>query len=106
MPELKVAKLKATQPKFKMPPPQENKRPIITEYYRDWDATQKIKSIHSKWANRAVPNCLYHMSLNHYGALLAQVHDTLTGDLHAVMIFHPENGEITTLFQREVKEGM
>jgi hypothetical protein len=87
------------------PEPEEGTRPIQTVYYEDIRGRHPVKITRSRWALNAVPNCVKRMQLNEYGATLAEVYDTETGELHAV-IRHTMDREIKILFQREVKEGM
>jgi hypothetical protein len=77
-------------------------RPIHTFYYRD---NKVVRVTASRWANNAVPRCIWHMQLNDYGATSAEVVDSITGDLHAV-IHHNVVGKIHIIFKREVKGGM
>jgi hypothetical protein len=80
------------------------KRPIITTFYADRACKKLVRANHAKWANKAVLNCGDHMQLNHYGALVAEVYDTVTGTLHAVVSY--KVGVIEILYRRAVKEGM
>lgn len=57
----------------------------------------------SKDANRAVTQCVRHMMINHYGAHLAEVYDSETGELHA-QIKRNVKGIITILFSRDPQQ--
>lgn len=50
--------------------------------------------------NRAVPNCIAHMQINKYGASIAEVWDTETSELHAV-IRRSMNGNINIVYRRD-----
>lgn len=76
------------------------KRPITTVYY---ERKKVVKTTHAGRANRAVLNCVNHLQLNHYGASLAEIFDTVSGVLHAVIAYSVV-GKITIIFKREVKE--
>lgn len=77
-------------------------RPIQTVYRRG----NKIVRVNmATYANKAVLHCINHMQLNHYGATVAEVYDSTTGEPHAV-ITHSVVGKISIVFRREVKEGM
>lgn len=76
--------------------------PIKTVYYLK-HTVQRIN--HAAHANSAVPRCVGHMQLNRYSATTAEVFDTTTGELHAV-ITRSIDGTIRIVFKREVKEGM
>jgi hypothetical protein len=75
-------------------------RPITTVFY---ERKKVIKTNHAKWSNKAVLNCVNHLQLNHYGATLAEIFDTLSGVLHAVLTYSV-TGKITIIYKREVKE--
>lgn len=77
-------------------------RPIQTVYRR---GKKLLRVNNAKYANSAVLRCVDHMQTNDYGATLAEVYDSVTGVLHAV-ITHSSVGKISILFKREVKKGM
>lgn len=78
-----------------------SQRPIQTIYYRD---KKLIRVNSSKYASNAVPLCVDHMQHNDYGATVAEVFDSITGELHAV-VTHTVIGEIGIVFKRDVKRG-
>lgn len=73
-------------------------RHIHTTYYRQ---KQVVRMTSAKWANSAVLNCIKHMQFNDYGSTHAEVFDSRTGMLHAV-VSHSVVGNIRILFKREV----
>jgi len=73
---------------------------IQTVYYlRD----KVVRTNHAAHANNAVQNCVGHMQLNRYAAMRAEVFDSASGVLHAV-ITRSIVGHIGIVFKREVKE--
>lgn len=70
---------------------------IQTMYYR---GKQEIKINRAKHANSAVLRAVDHMQLNSYGATVAEVYDTETAELHAV-ITHNVAGRISIVFRRD-----
>lgn len=75
-------------------------RNIHTTYYRD---KRVVRMTSAKWANNAVLNCVKHMQFNDYGATEAEVFDSVTGELHAV-VTHSVVGKINIIFRREVRK--
>ena len=86
-------------------PAEDTGRHIATTYYEDKHGRKPIKITRSRYANNAVPNAIKHMQTNEYAAVLCEVHDLRTGELHAV-ITHSVAAEIRILFKRPVHEGM
>lgn len=74
-------------------------RTIQTTYYFNKMVVKNTASLH---ANNAVPNCVKHLQTNDYEANVAEVYDSETGELHAV-ITRRVNGSIVIIFKREVK---
>lgn len=54
----------------------------------------------SKDSNRAVAQCVYHMQINHYGARVAEVFDSESGELHA-QVKRAINGNIEIVYKRD-----
>lgn len=75
-------------------------RPVHTTYYR---GKKMVRMTAAKWANNAVVNCVAHMQTNDYGATKAEVFDSRTGELHAV-VTHSVVGKISIIFEREVRK--
>lgn len=67
---------------------------------------QLVKTTQAVHANTAVTNCVNHMQLNHYGATVAEVFDSQSGVLHAVICRKMDGSGIEIVFKRVVKEGM
>jgi hypothetical protein len=86
-------------------PSEDTGRHIATTFYEDKHGRKVIKVTRSRYANNAVPNAVRHMQANEYFAVLCEVHDLRTGELHAV-ITHSVAAEIRILFKRPVREGM
>jgi hypothetical protein len=78
--------------------------PIKTVYYGDRRAKQIVRINHALTAFKAVPLVVMHMQTNDYEAVLAEVFDLSNGDLHAI-ISRKINGELLTVFKREVHKG-
>lgn len=78
-----------------------SKRPVQTQYYLN---SELIRVNHAGYCYTAVMKAMHHISLDHYDANIAQVHDLRTGELYAVFK-RDVNGKITTVFEAEVKEG-
>lgn len=76
--------------------------PIKTVYYR---GKETVRTTRAGSAFRAVPHCIEHMQVNHYEASVAEVYDLRDGTLHAVVKRNVQ-GNLTIVFQREVKEGV
>jgi hypothetical protein len=66
---------------------------------------ETLKINHASYANSAVLRAVDHMQLNNYGAKVAEVFDSSSGELHAV-IRNSMNGEIRIVYEREVSKGM
>jgi hypothetical protein len=82
-------------------------RNILTTYYEDVKATKMVGTAKGVWPANACANALKNMRRNKYGAMLAEVYDTATGKLYAVLRFKiVSNGKhkIETLFDDEYKE--
>lgn len=77
---------------------------ILTTYMRG-KQNEVVKTTRAVHANNAVLNCVNHMQLNHYEADVAEVYDTVTAEVHAVVVFKPGAGKIEIVYQREVKEN-
>jgi hypothetical protein len=71
-------------------------RTIISQYTNGHILRKTTRSRH---ANNAVANAVMHMQLDHYKALVCEVWDEGTGELHAV-IKRNVKGTITVLFHR------
>ena len=71
-------------------------RTIISQYTNGHALCKMTRSRH---ANNAVVNAVMHMQLDHYKALVCEVWDEGTGELHAV-IKRNVKGTITVLFHR------
>lgn len=84
----------------------EPKRMTITTNYMRGRNHNVVFTTRAYHANSAVLNCVKHMQLNHYEADVAEVYDTKTGELHAVVAYKPGIGKIEIVYKREVKEGM
>ena len=78
-------------------------RVIQSVYYKDLEATQIIKQNMSRYAATAVPNAIKHMQNNHYGAMLVEVHDLITGEVYAVIRSTVDGYRI--IYNYMVKEG-
>lgn len=81
-------------------------RPIRSVYYSDLTARTVEKVNRGLHARSAVPRAIDHMQVNHYSALLCEVYDDTTGELHAVIRRKVDKGEIVILYRREVTEEM
>jgi hypothetical protein len=77
-------------------------RNIKTTYWNKPVASHEneVRTNSSSNANRAVAACIMHMQVNDYGAMLAEVWDDDTGELHAV-IKRRINGDIHILYKRD-----
>jgi hypothetical protein len=60
----------------------------------------ELKVNRSSDANRAVAQCVYHMQVNHYGARVAEVYDSHTGELHA-QVLRRISGDIKIVYRRD-----
>ena len=78
--------------------------PIKTVYYGDRRAREIVRVNHAGTAFRAVPLVIEHMQANDYSAMLAEVFDLHTGELHAI-ISRTVDGRLMTVFKREVVRG-
>lgn len=65
--------------------PEKRPRPIRSVYYSDRQGRVVEKVNRSAHARTAVPNAIGHMQLDHYGAMLCEVYDDTTAELHAVI---------------------
>lgn len=74
--------------------------PIKTVYH---DPHEPVRVNRSRDANRAVAQCVYHMQVNHYGATVAEVYDTYTGELHA-QVRRYASGDIKIVYQRDPRQ--
>lgn len=75
-------------------------RTIQTVYKR---GNRVVKINTASYANNAVLNCVHHMQHDHYGATLAEVYDSHTGVLHAVVVRTLKGMHI--VFKRDIKEN-
>lgn len=76
------------------------KRTIVTQYTLRNKPVQVTRSAN---ANRAVMRCVGHMQVNQYGASVAQIHDLVTGELHAEVKRSVE-GNIKITFERNPRD--
>ena len=70
---------------------------IKTVFYADKEI---VKTNSGTDANMAVARCILHMQINRYGAQVAEVFDSETGELHAAIRRHV-SGTITITYKRD-----
>jgi len=76
-------------------------RKITTTFYNRLDVVKVNNAVH---ANNAVLRCIDHLQINQYDATHAEVFDSESGVLHAV-IKRRMNGDIEILFKRDVQNA-
>ncbi len=62
-------------------------RNIATTYYAQGDSKNPIHVFYSVHVENAISKCVYHMRRNEFGAAVATVHDTNTGELFATYTY-------------------
>ena len=77
---------------------------IKTVYYATRGRKEVVRTTSAATGTNAVPHAVKHMRSNRFSAEAAEVYDSSTGALHAV-IHRSVGGKITILFEREYKEG-
>ena len=75
--------------------------PIKTTY---WQGKSLVKTTHARSSNSAVSRCVQHMQLDEYGASAAEVFDSRSGVLHAVLTRSPMGMRI--VFKRKPEKGL
>lgn len=63
-------------------------RPITTAYIEEG---RIVKRITANSPNAAMMRCFMHMTMNHYGASVAQIYSTETARLYAEIVRHKDN---------------
>jgi hypothetical protein len=78
-----------------------HKRSIATVYHCN---NRIVKVNRSSRAFYVIPTCIRHMQIDEYGANLAEIYNTLTGKLYAI-IRKNVKGEIKILFKCKIQRG-
>ena len=73
---------------------EDHSRPIVSQYLY---GHKEKKVTRAKYASKAVPTAVMHMQMNDYDALVCQVWNEATGELHAV-VKRSVKGNISILF--------
>jgi len=83
---------------------EERHLPVLTVYYVDRRAREVAKNTRAGSELRGMELCLRHMRRNDYGAALAEVYNTDTGELYGVMK-RTVDGQVHPIFQKPLKKG-
>ena len=79
------------------------KRTVQTVYYSDLKCHKKVKLNHAKYANQAVLHAVHHMQQDTYRATIAEVYDSRTGVLYAVIRRNTRG--IVIVYKRDIIKG-